>query len=143
VELLRDNLLPYALVGHTHEREATRHAGPVHLLPHVAPFFRGITMTVSVHLSEPMTASALKGVYTNAYGHEPLVRVVDDVPLVRDARNQPYATIGGFSASEDGRHAALVVTLDNLLKGAASQAVQNLNLAFGLPELLGLEPWPA
>jgi N-acetyl-gamma-glutamyl-phosphate reductase len=140
-ELLRDNVMPYSLIGHTHEREVTRNAGPVHLLPHVAPFFRGLSATVSLNLEHAMTAADLKDVYTKAYAGERLVRVIDEIPLVRDAANQPHATIGGFTA--DGRHAVVVVTLDNLLKGAASQAVQNLNLAFGLPELLGIDPWPA
>jgi N-acetyl-gamma-glutamyl-phosphate reductase len=142
VELLRDNLMPYALVGHVHEREVTRHAGPVHLVPHVAPFFRGISMTVSLPLREPTSADALKEAYASAYAGEPLVRVVDDIPLVRDAANAPHATIGGFTvdAGRDGggRHAVVVVTLDNLLKGAASQAVQNLNLALGFDETHGI-----
>ncbi len=142
VEALRDNLMPYSLVDHTHEREVRRHAGPVDLMPHVAPFFRGITMTVSLSLFEPITVEMLKSIYTHAYGGEPLVRVVDEIPLVRDAAGKPFVTIGGFSTVSERRHGVLVVTLDNLLKGAASQAVQNLNLAFGFPELTGIEPWP-
>ena len=133
VEALRDNLMPYALVGHGHEREVTRHAGPVFLMPHVAPFFRGITMTVSLPLSRPLTAVELRAVYERAYEGE---------PLVRDAASRPHATLGGFAVDPSGRHAVVVSTLDNLLKGAASQAVQNLNLAFGFPELTGLDPWP-
>jgi N-acetyl-gamma-glutamyl-phosphate reductase common form len=143
VDLLRDNLMPYSLVGHTHEREVARHVGPVWLVPHVAPFFRGITMTVSLRLREGITAAALKGIYTSAYADEPLVRIVDEIPLPRDAANRPHATIGGFATTASERHGVLVVTLDNLLKGAASQAVQNLNLAFGWPEMEGILPWPA
>jgi N-acetyl-gamma-glutamyl-phosphate reductase len=141
VEVLRDNLVPYSLVDHAHEREVSYHAGPVNLLPHVAPFFRGITMTVSLNLREPTTAATLKGIYTRAYGGEPLVRIADEIPLVRDAMNRPHATMGGFATHVC--HGVLVVTLDNLLKGAASQAVQNLNLALGFPELMGIDPWPA
>jgi N-acetyl-gamma-glutamyl-phosphate reductase len=66
---------------------------------------------------------------------------VDEIPSVRDAAGTPFVTIGGFATS--ARHGVLVVTLDNLLKGAASQAVQNLNLAFGFPETEGILPWPA
>ena len=56
-EILRDNLLPYSLTGHLHEREVSRHLGrPVHFLPHVAPFFRGITVTVNLPLSAPVTS---------------------------------------------------------------------------------------
>src|SRR5690606_2748637 len=55
VDKLRDNLMPYALADHLHEREVSRHLGvPVEFMPHVAPHFRGITMTVNMHLREPL-----------------------------------------------------------------------------------------
>ena len=142
VEALRDNLMPYHLVGHLHEREVTRHVGPVCLMPHVAAFFRGITMTVSLDLREPLTKGALQAVYADAYAGEPLVKITDEIPLVRDAAHQPWATIGGFTVDAERRRGVVVVTLDNLLKGAASQAMQNLNLALGFPELEGIDPWP-
>jgi N-acetyl-gamma-glutamyl-phosphate reductase len=142
VDALRDNLMPYGLVAHTHELEVFRHAGPVWLLPHVASWFRGITMTVSLSFRERLTPARLKDIYTRRYGSEPLVRITDEIPLVRDAVGLPHVTIGGFATGLGTKHGVLVVTLDNLLKGAASQAVQNLNLAFGFPELTGIEPWP-
>ena len=142
VEALRDNLMPYHLVGHLHELEVTRHVGPVCLMPHVAAFFRGITMTVSLDLREPLSKEALRGVYERAYAGEPLVKITGEIPLVRDAASQPWATIGGFTVDEARRRAVVVTTLDNLLKGAASQAMQNLNLALGFPELEGIDPWP-
>jgi N-acetyl-gamma-glutamyl-phosphate reductase common form len=142
VEALRDNLMPYSLVGHLHEREVTRHVGPVCLMPHVAAFFRGISMTVSLDLREPLSQEALKAVFERAYAGEPLVKITAEIPHVRDAANQPGATIGGFAVDEARSRAVVVSTLDNLLKGAASQAVQNLNLAFGFDELEGIHPWP-
>lgn len=142
VEALRDNLMPYHLAGHLHEREVTRHVGPVYLMPHVAGFFRGITMTVSIDLREPLSKEALRSIYERAYVRSPLVKITGEIPLVRDAVNQPWATIGGFTVDEARRRAVVVTTLDNLLKGAASQAVQNLNLALGFPEREGIDPWP-
>ncbi len=142
VEALRDNLMPYALTGHLHEREVTRHVGPVCLMPHVASFFRGISMTVSLDLREPLSPVALREVFERAYMGEPMVKITGDVPLVRDAESRPWATIGGFAVDEERSRAVVVSTLDNLLKGAASQAVQNLNLALGFPELEGIDPWP-
>jgi N-acetyl-gamma-glutamylphosphate reductase len=139
VEALRDNLMPYGLVGHVHEREVTRHAGPVSLMPHVAPFFRGITMTVSMTFDAALSREGLKERYVAAYGGEALVRVVDGIPLVRDAAGKPHASIGGFAVDEGRRRGVVVATLDNLLKGAASQAVQNVNLALGVPERDGIE----
>jgi N-acetyl-gamma-glutamyl-phosphate reductase len=115
VSLLRDNLMPYSVIGHTHEREVSRHVAPVCFVPHVAPFFRGITMTVSLTLREPIEAAVLRERYVAAYGQEPLVRVVDDIPLVRDAANAPHATIGGITADPARRRAGVISTLDHLM----------------------------
>lgn len=138
VNLLRDNLMPYSLVGHVHEREVSHHVAPVCFVPHVAPFFRGITMTVSVTFAEPIDARKLRAIYEICYPDEPLVHITPEIPLVRDAANRPHATIGGFAIDATGRRGVVISTLDNLLKGAASQAMQNLNLAFGLPETTGI-----
>lgn len=136
---LRDNLMPYALVGHVHEREVTRHLGhPVEFMPHVAPHFRGITMTVNLHLRMKMTADEVLAAYRAMYADEPLVALVDEAPWVSRIAGRHGAEIGGFTLSTDRRRLVVVATLDNLLKGAATQAMQNLNLALGLPELMGI-----
>lgn len=139
IELLRDNLMPYALAGHIHEREVTRQlATAVEFMPHVAAHFRGITLTVNAHLSAPVDVDALAARYRDRYADEPLVEIVDAPPWVSDIAGRHGARIGGFTASDDGRRVVVVATLDNLLKGAATQALQNLNLAFGLPETAGI-----
>ncbi|MCR9266272.1 MAG: N-acetyl-gamma-glutamyl-phosphate reductase, partial [Alphaproteobacteria bacterium] len=102
--------------------------------PHVAQFFRGIVATTHLTLTEPTTREALMAVYQDAYAGEALIRVMDGIPEVRDGANQPGAVIGGFALDETGRKAVIVSALDNLLKGAATQAMQNLTLALGLPE---------
>lgn len=136
---LKDNLIPYALVDHTHEREVSRHLGrPVAFMPHVAPFFRGISLTISFATNRSVSAADMRARLIDAYRDEPLVKVQDDAPLVRDAAGKHGATLGGLSVDAAGRRVALVCTLDNLLKGAATQALQNLNLALGLPELSGV-----
>lgn len=137
--VLRDNLLPYALVGHVHEREVTRQLGrPVFFAPHVAPFFRGITVTASLAFAAPVSRDALWARYVDAYGREPLVVLSDEAPLVRDVMGRHHVAIGGLAVSDDGLHAVVVATIDNLLGGAATQAVRNLNLALGFPELTGI-----
>ena len=139
-EKLRDNLMPYALVGHTHEREVTRHLGlPVEFMPHVAPHFRGITMTVNLWLAQPMTRDAIVAKYREYYANEPLVEVIDEAPWVSHIAGQHGAQIGAFSVAPGGKRVVVVATLDNLLKGAATQAMQNLNLAQGWGELEGIE----
>ncbi len=138
---LADNILPYASVGHLHEREVSTHLGhPVRFAPAVAPFARGIVMTVLFELDQPTTAPQLVAQYERAYASEPLIEVIGEaMPLARDARNTPRAVVGGIQVdSARPTRAAAVCVLDNLLKGAASQAVQSLNVALGLPELAGL-----
>jgi N-acetyl-gamma-glutamyl-phosphate reductase len=135
-EKLRDNLMPYALVDHTHEREVTKHLGlPVEFMPHVAPHFRGLTMTVNLWLNAPMNAEAIKQRYRDRYANEPLLRLVDEAPWVSSIANRHDVEIGGFAVAPGGRRVVVVATLDNLLKGAATQAMQNLNLALGFAEL--------
>jgi N-acetyl-gamma-glutamyl-phosphate reductase len=140
-EVLRDNLLPYKLADHIHEQEVSRHiARNIRFLPHVAPFFRGISLTAAVTLSAGTSASELLERYTDFYRDCPLIEVRPGIPEVREARNTHGVIIGGFTVSaHDPRRVSIVAVLDNLLKGAATQAVQNLNLAFDLDPLAGLK----
>lgn len=134
-EKLRDNLMPYSLTGHTHEKEASRHLGiPVEFMPHVAPHFRGLTVTTNLYLSRPLKRDEVKARFEHAYGDEKLVRVLDDAPWVSRIVGKHHAEVGGFAMSDDGKRVVLVATLDNLLKGAATQAMQNINRAIGVDE---------
>jgi N-acetyl-gamma-glutamyl-phosphate reductase len=138
-EKLRDNLMPYALVGHVHEAEVSRQLGiPVEFIPHVAPHFRGITMTVNLWLQHATTPDAIKARYRAFYANEPLVKIVDDAPWVSAIAGRHHVEIGGFAVAAGGKRIVVVATLDNLLKGAATQAMQNLNRAFGFDELEGI-----
>jgi len=139
-ERLADNLMPYALAGHVHEREISHQLQQdVRFVPHVASFFRGISLTVAAQLHEPVGEAALLERYAAHYADERLVRVRPEIPEVRDVRAGPECHIGGFTVdSRDRRWVTLVAVLDNLSKGAASQALQNLNLALGLGETEGL-----
>lgn len=136
---LRDNLMPYALVDHLHEREVSRQLGlPVEFMPHVAPHFRGITMTVNLWLREPVRRDDVTAAYREYYAGEPLVRVVDEAPWVSAIAGRHEVEIGGFALAPGGKRVVVVATIDNLLKGAATQALQNLNIALGYPELEGI-----
>ena len=135
-ELLRDNLMPYALTDHMHEREVSRQLGvPVEFMPHVAPHFRGITMTVNLWLQQPAKVEEIRALYRERYADEPLVHVLDEAPWVSRIAGRHDVEIGGFTLAPGGKRLVVVATLDNLLKGAATQAMQNLNLAFGFDEL--------
>jgi N-acetyl-gamma-glutamyl-phosphate reductase len=136
---LRDNLMPYQPTGHLHEREVgfQLHTA-VRFTPHVAGFFRGISMTVGMELETRHTLTGILQRYQDAYAGEPLVRVTEEIPEVADNAGHHHACVGGFGLDREGRYLVAFATLDNLLKGAATQALQNLNLACGYPELEGI-----
>ncbi len=133
-DVLADNIIPYKLTEHIHEREVSRTlAQQVRFSPHVASFFRGIHLTISGKLQEPLSAAELEDQFQNCYQDSPLIKISTAAPEVRDAACKHSVQIGGFTVSaEEPGHFVLVVTLDNLLKGAATQAVQNMNLALAL-----------
>jgi N-acetyl-gamma-glutamyl-phosphate reductase len=131
--------MAYALTGHVHEREVSaqlRH--PVEFMPHVAPHFRGLTITANLHLRTAFDREAVVARYRDAYAGEALVRVFDEAPWVSNIAGQQHVELGGFTLSDDGKRLVVVATEDNLLKGAATQALQNLNLAFGFDEFAGI-----
>ena len=136
---LRDNLMPYALVDHLHEREVTRQLGlPIEFMPHVASHFRGITMTVNLWLQQATTAAQVGEAFRDFYVREPLVRITESAPWVSAIAGRHHVEIGGFTVAPGGKRVVVVATIDNLLKGAATQALQNINLALGHPELEGI-----
>ena len=136
---LRDNLIPYTLTGHIHEREVVSRLGcGIHFMPHVAPHFRGLSITASLPLTAPITSAEAQALYRKFYQGEPLIGIQSNAPWLSTVANTPSALIGGFTTSEDGNRLVVVSVLDNLLKGAASQALQNINLALGLNETTGI-----
>jgi len=139
-ERLSGNLLPYSLSGHLHELEVSHHLHQdVRFMPHVAEFFRGISVTISATLQEPVNETALQDRFSEFYANEHLIDITSEFPEVRDVVGKPGALIGGFTVDQrDTRRVCLVACLDNLLKGAASQALQNINLMLGVDELSGL-----
>jgi N-acetyl-gamma-glutamyl-phosphate reductase len=140
-KVLEDNLLPYSLVDHIHEQEVSHHLGhEIRFLPHVAPFFRGISLTAAVELRNGQTERELLTLFRDFYAGFPLVEIRPGIPEVKEIQGRHVAVIGGFAVSEvHPSRVSLVAVLDNLLKGAATQAVQNLNLAFALDALAGLD----
>jgi len=142
LEVLKDNLLPYALVDHIHEKEISHHVGrTVRFLPHVASFFRGISLTVAAELGQVLTEAELLARFREFYSGFPLVEVRGGIPEVKQVRGSHRLILGGFAVSESNpARVSIVAVLDNLLKGAATQAVQNLNIAFGLDAMTGLDP---
>jgi N-acetyl-gamma-glutamyl-phosphate reductase len=141
-DVLRDNLIPYALSGHMHEKEVSHQLQrDVRFMPHVAAFFRGISLTIAFELDHAISVEELERVFRQAYTGEARIKVSREIPQVSAVQNTPDVHIGGFTIdSRNPAQGSLVVVLDNLLKGAATQALQNLNLALGLEEYSGIDP---
>lgn len=140
-KFLSDNLIPYALTNHIHEREiSTRIGHEVAFMPHVGQWFQGISLTISIPIKKGSLKSfnEIKKVYQDFYQGETLVKIIDDVPLVKDIKGTHGVVIGGFKLNDAGDRIVVCATIDNLLKGASTQAVQNMNLAMGYGEYDGI-----
>ncbi|MCA9294041.1 MAG: N-acetyl-gamma-glutamyl-phosphate reductase [Phycisphaerales bacterium] len=140
-DVLRDNILPYALTNHLHEREVARQlCSPIRFAPSVASFPRGIMLTAQLTLREPIEVGAIHERYATAYGADGCVSWIGDrMPRLQDVVETPRALVGGLHIHpEDPTRVAVVCALDNLMKGAATQAMQNINLALDMPEDWGL-----
>lgn len=136
------NLWAYALEGHRHEAElaqalrSSEEERAIHFVAHSGPFARGIHLTCALPLARATSTDAVRAVYARAFAGEPFVEVLESgVPDLRRVAGSNRALIG---VSVRGDVLTVLVTLDNLVKGGAGQALQCLNLMFGLPETWGL-----
>lgn len=131
------SLQPYGIFNHRHHPEIVAHLGtPVIFTPHLGSFPRGILATVTCRLKAGVSRDDVAEAFHNAYHDKPLVRVYEQgVPALKAVVGLPYCDIG-FAVQ--GEHLIVVAAEDNLLKGAASQAVQCLNIRFGFPETQSL-----
>jgi len=134
----------YNVFGHRHTGEILEQlgldGGSLQFTPHLLPIPRGILSTIYVKLVRPMTADELDQSLRSFYAGKPWVRIfgASKLPQIKFSLNTNYCDIG-FSLSPDGSRVVLVSCIDNLLKGAAGQAVQNMNLMFGFDEKAGLQ----
>jgi N-acetyl-gamma-glutamyl-phosphate reductase/acetylglutamate kinase len=139
VNNLTDNLIAYSLTDHIHEREISSQLGTnVAFVPHVAVWFAGIHHTISLPLNVDMASRDVRQLYQDRYDKEKLVKVSGESPQVKNIAGKHGVEIGGFAVHSSGRRAVVNVTIDNLLKGAATQCLQNMNLALGYGEYEGI-----
>jgi len=138
-----DNLSAYGLYGHRHFGELLEQLnvgrGEITFTPHLLPIPRGILSTVYVHFSQLETKDSIDACLREFYADSPLVRLYPspDLPQIQYSVRTCYCDIG-FHLAPDRRRCTLIACLDNLLKGAAGQAVQNMNAMCGWPETEGL-----
>ncbi|MBA3685219.1 MAG: N-acetyl-gamma-glutamyl-phosphate reductase [Planctomycetes bacterium] len=141
---MNENLRSYKQVGHQHvaeiDQELAAAAGAgLHctFVPHLAPITRGIHSTITATLAPGVDAAAVLAQWRTTYAGRPFVRVRAQAKDVEVA-NVTGNNFVDISAAADGRTLIIVSVLDNLVKGASGQAIQNLNLMFGLDESAGL-----
>lgn len=138
-----DNLSAYAVFGHRHTGELLEQlnltSGQIQFTPHLLPIPRGIFSTMYMRLIRPSHTAEIQSVFDDFFAEAPMVRVrrSPQLPEIQHVVRTGFCDIG-FHLSGDGLRLVVVATLDNLLKGAASQAVQNMNLMAGWPPAEGL-----
>lgn len=140
INYLSNNLIPYSLTDHIHEKEVSNQLGlNVAFIPHVAQWFQGISATVSIPIKpKSLTARDIRGIYRDKYEGEQLIAVSGEAPEVRDISGKHGVVVGGFAVNSAEDRVVVVATIDNLLKGAATQCLQNMNLVLGYGEYDGI-----
>jgi N-acetyl-gamma-glutamyl-phosphate reductase len=138
-----DNLSAYGVFTHRHTGELLEQIGvdadAIVFTPHLLPIPRGILSTIYVRFKQPQTRAQVLQTYREFFAGSPMVRIHEHgLPQIQHVVRTSYCDIG-FQLSPDGKRAVIVSCLDNLLKGASSQAVQNLNVMLGWDEAEGLE----
>lgn len=129
VELLTNNLIPYSLTDHIHEREISSQLGrDVAFTPHVAVWFQGIHHTINIPLNKTMTSRDIRQLYQERYAGEKLVKVVGEAPTVKAISGKHGVEIGGFAVHSSGKRVVVCATIDNLLKGAATQCLRKSSI---------------
>ncbi|GAB81851.1 N-acetyl-gamma-glutamyl-phosphate reductase [Shimwellia blattae] len=131
------SLQPYGLFTHRHQPEIASHLGAeVVFTPHLGNFPRGILETITCRLKPGVTHGQVAACYQQAYEDKPLVRLYDTgVPALKNVVGLPFCDIG-FAVQDT--HLIVVATEDNLLKGAAAQAIQCMNIRFDFAETQSL-----
>jgi N-acetyl-gamma-glutamyl-phosphate reductase len=133
-----DNVIPYKLTKHRHKYEIQQFIKTkLSFTPQVVPFFRGMLCVAHILLKKGMSPEKARELYKHFYRNHPFVKIVDKIPEIKDTQNNNYCFIGGFEIDENNQ-LVVVSTIDNLLKGASGQAVQNMNLMLGFKEDEGL-----
>ena len=128
VKNLENNIIPYSLTDHIHEREVSRQLGTeVAFIPHVAMWFQGIHHTISVPLNQTMSSRDVRQLYQERFAGERLVKITGEPPSVKSISGKHGVELGGFGVHSSGKRVVVCVTIDNLLKGAATQCLRKFS----------------
>ncbi|MBD1568521.1 MULTISPECIES: N-acetyl-gamma-glutamyl-phosphate reductase [Aliivibrio] len=131
------SLQPYGVFNHRHQPEIAAHLGcDVIFTPHLGNFKRGILATITTKLAQGVTEKEIQEAFETAYTQTPAVRLLgNEMPKIQSVEKTPFCDIGW---KVQGEHLIVVSAIDNLLKGASSQAMQCINIRFGFPVLTAL-----
>lgn len=147
---VNEGVKAYKIFAHRHtpeiEQELSQIAQKeikVTFVPHLIPMDRGILSTLYVHLMKKMKAEELLDAFQDFYRGEPFIRIYPKgkLPNTKDVKGSNFCDIGLMVSETDGR-AVVVTAIDNLVKGASGEAVQNMNIMLGYPETMGLDGLP-
>ncbi|MCG2676188.1 N-acetyl-gamma-glutamyl-phosphate reductase [bacterium] len=142
-----ENVKAYSIATHRHtpemEQELSKLAKKeikISFTPHLLPMNRGILSTIYLNLVKKTEEEEIIKLYQNFYKNEPFVRILEKsiFPETRNVRNSNYCDIG-IKVDERTNRIIIISAIDNLVKGASGQAVQNMNIMYGFKETLGLE----
>ncbi len=148
---VNENIKAYGVTTHRHTPEIEEQLSyaadedvVINFTPHLVPMQRGILVTAYANLTKDVTYDEVKAVYDKYYKDEKFIRVLnkDLCPETRFVANSNYTDIN-FKIDERTGRIVMMGALDNLVKGAAGQAVQNMNIMFGLPEETGIDLVPS
>lgn len=140
VKFLANNIIPYSLTDHVHEKEISSQLDlDVAFTPHVAQWFQGISHTISIPIKpKSLSSREIRNIYQDRYQGEQLITISGEAPLVKDISGKHGVVIGGFAVNSKEDRVVIVATIDNLLKGASTQCLQNINLTMGYGEFEGI-----
>ena len=150
---VNESVMAYGLEGHRHQPEIAQELGvvlrrgtaegpevDVTFTPHIVPMTRGILSSCYTRLSSELNAEQLRELYREFYAGQPFIQVVDTPPQSKHTWGSNYCVI--HPTVREGGRVIVISCIDNLVKGAAGQAIQNMNLMMGLPATMGIDALP-
>ena len=141
---LAENVTAYKLTTHRHKAEISQELARldqklrnINFTPHVIPSIRGIFTTAHLFTKEPLSTDELRSIYEDFYRNKPFIRLPSGIPSLTAVRGSNFCDVG-FESDKENNRVVVLSAIDNLVKGASGQAIQSMNLMFGLDETLGL-----
>ncbi len=141
-----ENVLAYKTSNHRHlpeiEKELRNFAEDVKIsfVPHLVPMVRGIATTIHAFLTKDVDGEKIRNLYAEFYSGEQFVRIlnVGETPHLGGVRGSNYVDLGCFEVDQERKRCIIVTAIDNLVKGAAGNAIQNMNIMMGYEETMGI-----